>query len=319
MSQLCITGDVHGHLQLALGVAARWQQELGTRFDNVLICGDVGTFTRRSQLDSATIRHARENPCELEFLEQWMREDAACWLRLIFEPVEKGGLGLPAPAIMTHGNHEGFDHLIDFRKPVIPERLVPVDELPRIDRGGWIAYLPCSWRARTAGGAVVGAIGGIEPGQRHGYHPMAYIDRDLVWRMAEGDAVDVLITHQGPARLQGSDCGSDLLDLILEAGIARSWFHGHSIHEPEMWQIGPTTVVPLQDVPFQTKGEHAGQPQPDSFAHVSVGEGSVEIDRQRPGCWWEFHQSNWMRIPDGRLVAPPLAWAAADVWPSGRK
>src|SRR5438105_526999 len=52
--ELAVVGDCHGHLQLALGALARWQQELGCRFEAVFLCGDVGTFTQEGQLDSAT-------------------------------------------------------------------------------------------------------------------------------------------------------------------------------------------------------------------------------------------------------------------------
>lgn len=53
---LCAIGDVHGHLQLGLAVAARWQRELGIRFEAVLLCGDIGSFTDDRQLDSTTRR-----------------------------------------------------------------------------------------------------------------------------------------------------------------------------------------------------------------------------------------------------------------------
>ena len=42
---IAVVGDVHGHLQLALCVLARWQHVLGAKFEAVLLCGDVGTFT----------------------------------------------------------------------------------------------------------------------------------------------------------------------------------------------------------------------------------------------------------------------------------
>lgn len=88
----CAMGDVHGHLQLALGIAARWQLGLGRDFDAVLLWGD-----------------------KIEFLTQWMDPASAPWLEGIFRPVSEGGLGLACPVVMVHGNHEGFEH---------PERLV---------------------------------------------------------------------------------------------------------------------------------------------------------------------------------------------------
>jgi len=50
-TRICVTGDVHGHIQLTLGVAAHWQRELDSNFEAVLFCGDVGTFTRRDEID----------------------------------------------------------------------------------------------------------------------------------------------------------------------------------------------------------------------------------------------------------------------------
>ena len=70
---VAVVGDVHGHLQLALCMAARWQRHLNLRFEAVLLAGDVGTFTDPAQLDGATLAHAKNNPCELEFLRQWRR------------------------------------------------------------------------------------------------------------------------------------------------------------------------------------------------------------------------------------------------------
>jgi hypothetical protein len=90
---VCVIGDVHGHLQLGLAMAARWQKELGIAFDAVFLCGDVGTFTADRQLDSTTRRHAKQNPCELEFLTQWSTSPKSPWLDSIFASVSQGGLG----------------------------------------------------------------------------------------------------------------------------------------------------------------------------------------------------------------------------------
>ena len=54
--------------------------DMNLRFEAVFLCGDVGTFTEDCQLDNATRRHARTNPCELEFLTQWAAEPPAPWL-----------------------------------------------------------------------------------------------------------------------------------------------------------------------------------------------------------------------------------------------
>ena len=171
---ICAVGDVHGHLQLALCVAARWQRELGVSFDAVFLCGDVGAFTAEDQLDSATRSHARSNPCELEFLRQWSAEPPPEWLARIFQPLDTGGLGLSCPVAMVHGNHEGFEHLEQLVPDAPPEAPPKMEDLPALDTAGHLRYLPSGWQCLTPGGLRVAGIGGVEPNQRRAaYHSMA--------------------------------------------------------------------------------------------------------------------------------------------------
>jgi len=64
---IAVVGDTHG---ICSWRCARWrmQQVLARQFERGFLCGDVGTFTDNSQLDSTTRRHGKSNPCELEFL-----------------------------------------------------------------------------------------------------------------------------------------------------------------------------------------------------------------------------------------------------------
>lgn len=175
-----VLGDLHGHLQLALCTLARWQRERETDFSAVFLVGDVGTFIDESQLDNATRKHARDNPCELEFLAQWAVHPQAPWIDAIFRP-PPDGLGLNCPVVMVHGNHEGFAHLQNLfprrRRPLEP---VSVDSLPDVDTAGRIKLLPSGWTAVTAQGHTVAGIGGIEPGQRRAkYVELEVIDGGL--------------------------------------------------------------------------------------------------------------------------------------------
>lgn len=308
MSEICVIGDVHGHLQLALLIAARWQLDLSTRFDAVFLVGDVGTFADDSQLDKATRRHLQENPCEIEVLRQWMTSPPAPWLGRLFRPVEAGGLGLCCPVVMVHGNHEGFEHLVGLVPKEAPDQPVPIDELPRVDPGRRLSYLPSGWRTQTADGLLVAGLGGIERDQRKtGYHPMAYITEDQILALTEGEPVDVLITHTGPAATQPFPRGAPLLDMLLDAQVARTWFHGHSIEDDGIREIGGTTLVPLHGAPFRTRGDRAGVPGEDAWCYARFTGGAVELLRERPAFWREFHQRGWVKQPDGQLVAPQLA------------
>lgn len=304
---IAVLGDTHGHLQLALCVLARWQEELGSSFETVFLCGDVGTFTDDSQLDNATRRHAKANPCELEFLTQWSAKPQAPWLDYIFKGPAEGGLGLACPVVMVHGNHEGFAHLEELVPADMPREPVRAEDLPTVDTNAHVRLLPSGWKVRTPSGVIVAGVGGIEPSQRRArYHPMAYLDQKAIARLRKADPVDILITHQGPSSTQG-DAGSESLQALLDAGTARAWFHGHSIRDPKIVRTGRTIVVPLKDVAFQARGARSRIPGTGGWAAVDVGPREVSVRREDPSFLREYALGRWRPAGEGRLVAPPLA------------
>lgn len=310
---IAIVGDVHGHLQLACCVLARWQQELGVRFAAVLLCGDVGTFTDPSQLDSATRAHARSDPCELEFLSQWSTVPQAPWLDGIFKPEADGGLGLVCPLVMVHGNHEGFAHLERLVPAQIAEEPVDLTDLPAVDTNAHLRLLPSGCTVRLASGHLVAGIGGIEPGQRRAeYHPLAMVDDMAILRVLERGPVDLLLTHQGPSGVQG-DLGSPSLQVLLDEGIARVWFHGHSIAFSEPTRAGRaagTLVVPLGDIAFhasaRTPRAERCEPGSDGWAVARLHNHEIAVDKSPPPFLREFHRRRWIQ-KDDRLIAPTLA------------
>jgi hypothetical protein len=320
-SAVAVVGDVHGHLQLALCMVARWQEHLQAedpdfRFEAVLLCGDVGTFVDEAMLDSATRSHAKTNECEVEFPRQWAVHPPAPWLERIFLP-KPDGLGLSCPVVMVHGNHEGFAHLETlFTKRRRSTDPVPVDRLRGVDAGEFIQYLPSGWRTVLPSGRVVGGVGGMQLGQRARtrYHRLAYIEDAAVEALMDQGPVDLLITHQGPAQVQGEH-GSESLDFLLDAGTARAWFHGHSIFIADPTRAGKgqaTLVVPLGDIAFAGRGNRRHDPGLDGWAYV-VGRGdATRVVKETPPFWRELRQSRWTMSADGRLVAPDLArflWA----------
>lgn len=299
-----VVGDVHGHLQLALCTLARWQRDLAKPFSAVFLCGDVGTFTNQTGFDSATLSHARDNPCELEFQTQWSRMPPAPWLDAIFLP-EPQGLGLCCPVVMVHGNHEGFAHLDAITPRRRPTKPVPFNALPQVDPNGHIQLLPSGWSAETPEGYIVGGIGGMQAGQRRArYHSMAYIEDDAVQHLLlHAPPLDLLLTHQGPAAVQGEGHGSPILDLLLESSPskARLWFHGHSTPIQNAVNIGTTQVVPLGDIAFKQ-----GEPGLDGWAILEMEGPQCRLTVEPPPFWRELRQKFWHQTPDGLLVHPDL-------------
>jgi predicted NAD-dependent protein-ADP-ribosyltransferase YbiA (DUF1768 family) len=303
-----VCGDVHGHLQLALVAWALEAQQTGRALDAILLCGDVGTFTSDCPPDKATVRHAVDNPCELEFL-AWSTQPPAPWLEGIFAPVGEGGLGLQAPVIMVTGNHEGFAWiellLGDLAEP--PGAPVSPDVLPQVDARGRVRLLPPGWRVRTAGGRIVAGIGGIQPGQRLGarYPHSAYIAADAVGGLRPHADIDILITHQGPARVQGPSAGAEILDPLLDAPTPTLWFHGHSRRRREPMTLQATTVHPLGDATFdKSAGWRVAR---DAWATVSGPHGAVTATVAPPQRLDELQRAAWTRTAAHQLVAPHLA------------
>lgn len=220
-SHICVIGDAHGHLQLALLLAARWQEELELTFDAVLLAGDVGTFPSTSGLDKATRRHAEDNPCEIEFATQWMTEPPAPHLARIFRPLRDNGLGLDAPVVMVMGNHEGFDHLESIMPRNVPANPVAAHELPIVDRGGHLRLLPNGWTCSTPAGLRVGGLGGIQSDQRGAeYHRRAHFTADEIAAIRQAAPLDILLTHTGPNVTQPFPRGATDLDQLANGGIA---------------------------------------------------------------------------------------------------
>jgi predicted phosphodiesterase len=303
LENFAILGDLHGHLQLALCMVARWQKELALKFDGVFLCGDVGTFTDAQQLDNAIIAHGRLNSCELEFLNQWAPNPPAPWLQHIFW--EDDGLGLTCPIVMIHGNHEGFAHLQTLAPRRIPDQPVSMGELPPVDQVRVIRYLPSGWRVKTAGGTVFGGIGGMERGQRAAkYHDMAYIDDNAVESLMSADSLDVLITHQGPQATQ-VNLGSPTLDMLLDQPLAKAWFHGHGVTNPAIQNIHGCQIVPLGEVAFNMKGQNPGTPGLEGWARLQIGP-TLQITREPPPFWRDYHQKRWTKAGFWGLVSPDL-------------
>lgn len=291
---------MHGHLQLGLCIAARWQRENKRKCDAIFLCGDVGTFTSEDQLDNATRRHAKSNACELEFLNLWSRTPQPEWIDKLFQPTVIGGLGLDeTPVVMVHGNHEGFSNLQSILPEKAPLKPVPIDSLPAVDPAARIRYLPSGWQCRTRTELIVSGIGGIELGQREAkYHSLAYLDRKNINRLEKLERADILITHQGPALTQ-NEGGSHLLDGLLGPRIARAWFHGHSVHNPEIREIRGTTVVPLHDIAFHSLKDSPDDPGIDGWAMVHFDTaGGVQVQRERPAFWREYRKRKWQMVGD---------------------
>jgi hypothetical protein len=101
------------------------------------------------------------------------------------------------------------------------------------------------------------------------------------------------------------------LNLLLDAGSARIWFHGHSTPQTEIVNAGPggrTRVVPLGEIAFPDRGLETNEPGRHGWATVSFGADSdIAINRAVPTCLRDFRRNKWTLTAEGLMICPPLA------------
>ncbi|NWG14672.1 MAG: metallophosphoesterase [Acidobacteria bacterium] len=315
MIRVLACGDVHGHFLLALGVAARWQQEAAFEWDAVLFAGDLGAFYDEQDLDSATRRHARSNPCELEFLRLWTQNPPSPLVDAVFADPGKGGLGLRCPILTVLGNHEGFSYIATLVPRSKPLEAVGVSDLPALDPGNRIRLLPSGWSVRLPSGLVISGLGGIQKGSRYaGYLSMAFIDDGAVENyVANAVRTDVLLAHEGPPAAFASG-GAELLEWAARENPPQVYVHGHHVEREVPFILfpdkGKPLVVGVRDVAFKRRD---GMP----------GSGWVVMEFDDPGIaprmvmgapegiLREFRLKRWRATRGGILVPPVLFQTAA--------
>ena len=94
------------------------------------------------------------------------------------------------------------------------------------------------------------------------------------------------------------------LDPLLERGKARYWFHGHGAPQLDVRTIGRTTVVPLCDVAFSSRGAATGDPGDNGWSCLTFSR--EEVLRERPAFWREYRRKKWIEVAGGQLVCPDL-------------
>ena len=135
---------------------------------------------------------------------------------------------------------------------------------------------------------------------------MAYLNDDAVEELLNhAGAVDLLVTHQGPAAAQGEG-GSETLDLLLDGRAARVWCHGHTVRNREVARWGSTTVVPLGHVAFSIAPGATDLLGRDGWARVVLSGSEAVAVREAPARLREFRRGRWVRRDDGLLICPAL-------------
>lgn len=105
--KIALFADLHGRILLAFKLIERLERERNIKIDLILQCGDLGAFPNPSNLDKATLRHARREPSELGFYHHFTKKNKK--IEEILEKVE-------AKIYSVRGNHEDHEFLNELEK-----------------------------------------------------------------------------------------------------------------------------------------------------------------------------------------------------------
>jgi len=243
---IAVFSDLHGRILLCFLLCARWERETGRRIDFILQAGDLGAFPERARLDRATINHAREDPTELGFLEDFAR----------YRPDVAAPLGATTcPLLFVRGNHE--DHAwLDALEAQAEGAAFPVDAYGRI----FCLKTGALHRVATGDGASLSLLGigriGAPAGKSGSLKPKYIQEREVerLYDLAPG-RVNVLLTHDVPPDRAPPGLGMEEIRLTLDARRPRYHFYGHTEqpYECQRDANGATTAIRLADLNWEAR------------------------------------------------------------------
>lgn len=235
---VALFADLHGRIRLCFKLCARWERETGERIDLVLQAGDLGVYPHPERLDRATIKHARRDPTELGFAQDFVerREEIAAELA-----------GTSFPLVFVRGNHE--DQLwLDQLETQSPDTIFPIDAYQRIfclKTGMPYTFVQADEQITILG---IGRIGAL-PGAQEETDPKYIQPYELERLYSPGQlSCDLLLTHD--ISLNDRQQGMEEIRLVLDAVRPPYHFHGHT-EEPytrRQDQNGVTEVIKLSDL-----------------------------------------------------------------------
>lgn len=207
-----VFGDLHGRILPAFRFAAWWAREFAQPLAGLLQVGDLGFFPNPSNLDKATIAHAKDDPLELGAFDVVTPNDLA---DSILDSPDVPGLWF------TAGNHEDFGELERLSAGSGPDFVVDAYGKVRSIRDGAVAKVA---------GVRVGAVWGVDREGRNARRKVpdrAFIQPRAINRLLAADSLDVLLTHDAPVGAKRPEYGSELLANLIHLAQPRFAFFGH--------------------------------------------------------------------------------------------
>ena len=243
---VAILGDLHGHITLAYRLLKRWEEENRKQLSAIFQVGDFGAFPPPFRVDKATMRFYQKDPDELSFVDYFEGSKEA---DEILGESATPNRRIDARLYFIRGNHEDFEYL---------NGLSEMDGTPQcVDAYGRIFYLPNGSVCSFSLGKIqinVASLGGVAFQNHWGAGPASkhYTKSDFRRLCADGDEIDILLTHDVPFDSFYENAGSlDILEFI-KTYQPKLHFCGHYHEEGgELSVPGTTRSFILNEVNFR--------------------------------------------------------------------
>ncbi|BDD10994.1 hypothetical protein FUAX_34260 [Fulvitalea axinellae] len=243
--RIAIFSDIHGKILLPFKLVDAYQNETGKKIDLILQCGDVGAFPDLSVLDKATLRYAEEDPDELGFHDDFVREKEE--IRSFLDRVD-------VKMVCVRGNHEDHDFLDRLEAENPDSDIFPVDAYGKV----WFCKSgkPLSFEKNGEKISFLG-IGRIgDPKNRDNKrYVQDYERREIRKALKKANGFDLLLTHD-KATGNGGVGGMPEIRFSLDNAFFAYHFHGHT-GEPFFERKdsnGKTVTCKIKELEFSKGG-----------------------------------------------------------------
>ncbi len=241
---IAIFSDIHGKFILPFMLVDIYQKETNNKIDLILQCGDMGAYPDVSNMDRATLKHAKYDRDELGFSDFFINKN---------NKIEDFLTNLEINMICVRGNHEDHDFLDELESKSEDSKFsIDCYQKVWVCKSGWIQEF-------QKGDEIMRYVGIGRIGDRKGRSDAKYIqeyEMKMIKKLYKSkEDFDILITHDQSTSRSDNYGMKEINDLLNEIPF-KHHFYGHT-GQPFFQTTdsnGITNVIKISELEFDETG-----------------------------------------------------------------